>query len=406
MRQLFALLVGIAVMGGCTTPRQSASSVEVSDSAGVRIVLSYEPQWEEGEAWSVSSEPQLTIGVLNGPEEYQLFDLSAAARQSDGDFVVVDGGLREVRLYAGDGAFVRTLGGPGSGPGEFQNPAQVLVTAGDSIVVWDNATYRITRFDPAGEFVSVRSVDRGWIARAIEPPLYPSTAKLLPDGQLLVRLIEKGKSSPQGTFRSRSGALRLSADYSRIDTLMFFGGIEQVSVHAPWGETAVVPAGAKRTLTAVQSTLSRVCIGDQEGPEIACFGPDGSRTLVRWDSETATATAEDIAAWRDTTIAGYAQKISEAEAIRMVDQVPIPTVRPHYTRLTLDRVGNLWVDQGPASRAALESVDHLVFDRGGTLLGVVALPPIQVLEIGDDYVLGIFRDELEVEYLHVYELVK
>ena len=78
------------------------------------------------------SEPQVTIGVLDGPREYELFDVSAAARQSDGDFVVVDGGAREVRLYDRHGTFVRRLGGPGSGPGEFEKPTGVLVTAADS----------------------------------------------------------------------------------------------------------------------------------------------------------------------------------------------------------------------------------------------------------------------------------
>ena len=90
----------------------------------------------------------------------------------------------------------------------------------------------------------------------------------------------------------------------------------------------------------------------------------------------------------------------------MLAQVTVPTVRPHYSRLVLDRVGNLWVELGPAKGAAPESVDHLVFDPTGALLGVVALPPIVVLEIGDGYVMGIYGDELGVEYLQVHEIVK
>ena len=40
------------------------------------------------------------------------------------------------------------------------------------------------------------------------------------------------------------------------------------------------------------------------------------------------------------------------------------------------------------------------------LLGDVELPPVEVLEIGEDYVIGLYRDELEVEYVQVYELAK
>jgi hypothetical protein len=47
-----------------------------------------------------------------------------------------------------------------------------------------------------------------------------------------------------------------------------------------------------------------------------------------------------------------------------------------------------------------------VFDPAGAWLGVVALPPIEVLAIGDDYVIGVYRDELDIQYLQVHELVK
>ncbi len=84
MRTIFAVL-GIAAISACTSAGESSASVEVSDSAGVTIVDNHEPKWGEGKAWWVSSEPQVTIGVLDGPREYELFDVSAAARQSDGD---------------------------------------------------------------------------------------------------------------------------------------------------------------------------------------------------------------------------------------------------------------------------------------------------------------------------------
>ncbi len=48
----------------------------------------------------------------------------------------------------------------------------------------------------------------------------------------------------------------------------------------------------------------------------------------------------------------------------------------------------------------------LMFDPTGQLLGVVALPRVRVLEIGDDYMLGVFQDALEVEYLHLYQINK
>ena len=90
----------------------------------------------------------------------------------------------------------------------------------------------------------------------------------------------------------------------------------------------------------------------------------------------------------------------------MLDQVPLPEVRPAYSRILLDPAGNLWAERGPSAAGSSNTVDFLVFGLEGSLLGVVALPPIQVLEIGPDYVLGIHRDELEIQSVRVHVLRK
>ena len=408
--RFFAPLLGVAAICACTPAPEASSasgSIEIADSAGVRIVHSHGPQWGDGEAWSVSPEPQQTIGALDGPEEYQLVAVSSATRQSDGDVVIVDDGARTVRLYDREGVFLQTLGGPGSGPGEFQAPGAVLVTKGDTLVVWDQALFRMTRFDPQGGLAGVQAVDLGMISKAVEPPLYPGFVEPLADGRILVGLIEKsGKAYPSGRFRPQSGALRVSADYSVIDTLLFFGDVEQLTVDAPFGRWSITPPLAKRTWITHQGSPSRICIGDQEGPEIVCIGPDGNRTVLRWDSAPTPPTREEVAAWREANIRLMEQKLIADDVIQMLDQVPTPAIRPDYSQITLDRSGNLWVELGPVTEGASVSVDYLVFDSVGALLGAVALPPIQVLEIGENYVMGLYRDEFEVEYLQVYEIRK
>jgi len=282
-----------------------------------------------------------------------------------------------------------------------------LVTGADEMVVWDNANYRMTRFDSEGEFAGVQSVERNRLFQAIDPPLYARTAGLLADGQLVVRLIEKAeKNTSPGMSRPRSGVLRVSADLARIDTLMFFGGVEQVNVRAPWGLTPIVPALAKTTLIAIQPTVPRTCIGDQEGPEVVCFGPGVFSTTIRWVSEASAVTEQEVALWRDTTLEMYTLKMTEADARRVLADVTVLPVRPYYTRLVLDRAGNLWVELAPVHWAAPKPVDYLVFDPDGGFLGAVTLPPIDVLEIGDDYIMGVYRDEMEVEYLRLHTIFK
>ncbi len=48
-----------------------------------------------------------------------------------------------------------------------------------------------------------------------------------------------------------------------------------------------------------------------------------------------------------------------------------------------------------------------VFSRDGVWLGEVEMPArFVVMDIGEDYVAGVMRDELDVEYVHVYALRK
>jgi hypothetical protein len=403
------ILVATIAMHGCDSEPPPPASVTDGDAADVTIVESHKAQWEAGEAWSVPAQPQQTIGVRDGDEAYQFFDISAAARQTDGDFVVADAGARTVRLYSPDGVFKRIVGGAGSGPGEFQSATQILIQAEDSILVWDDIAYRLTRFDSAGNLAGVHSFSRARIAKAVTAPLYPGSALFLSSGELLVRLIEKSRDLPAaGRFRPGSGALRVSPDYSVIDTVLLFGDVEQVLVESPWGPLPVVPALAKNTSIAVQSTEPRVCIGDQEGPEVRCFERDGSATALRWREKPIAVrdNEREVVAWRESTTELYRQKLSPDEARRLVAQIPVPVERPEYSQLVIDRNGNLWVRRGPTASDGSESTEYLVFDRTGKLLGPLQLPPIRILEIGSDYVMGIYLDELEVQYLQVFGIMK
>jgi hypothetical protein len=218
-------------------------------------------------------------------------------------------------------------------------------------------------------------------------------------------LVEKtDEVALEGYHRQRSGALRLSPDFSSVDTLMFFGDVEQYTVDAPWGPAAVAPPLAKRTEIAHRAGSSRICIGDQEAPEIFCSGLDGERILIRWTVQPAPILGSEIAQWREATIQEYDLKLGRSQVLDMLDQVPTPESRPPYSRLLLDPADNLWAERGPTPGEEETSTDFLVFDSAGVLLGIVSLPPIRVLEIGLDYVLGVYTDQVGIQYVHSHEL--
>ena len=59
------LVLLVASFFACTEPEPS-STYTMRDSAGIKIVESSGPAWGPGEAWRLSQEPVLTIGVEEG----------------------------------------------------------------------------------------------------------------------------------------------------------------------------------------------------------------------------------------------------------------------------------------------------------------------------------------------------
>ena len=104
--------------------------------------------------------------------------------------------------------------------------------------------------------------------------------------------------------------------------------------------------------------------------------------------------------------AGEADDDNERRMIRRRwEDIPLPSTLPAYETLHIDRTGHLWVERFEVPGAPERTWS--VFADDGAWLGDVKFPDrFSPLEIGDDYVLGRFGDELDVEHIQVWELVK
>jgi hypothetical protein len=95
---------------------------------------------------------------------------------------------------------------------------------------------------------------------------------------------------------------------------------------------------------------------------------------------------------------------------RRLDE-PYTATLPSFFQLHVDPDGNLWAVQrrygaGDDGRSS-GMLDYFVFGPDGRHLGVIELPDnLQVYQIGTDYILGVVRDELEVQFVHLYEIEK
>ena len=92
---------------------------------------------------------------------------------------------------------------------------------------------------------------------------------------------------------------------------------------------------------------------------------------------------------------------------RQFESTPFPDALPSFSQLRTDALGNLWAEAYPSSDMGNDSRDHLVIDSTGVFLGTVTMPKgLWVTQIGADYVLGIWKDENEVDFIRLYELRK
>ncbi len=71
----------------------------------------------------------------------------------------------------------------------------------------------------------------------------------------------------------------------------------------------------------------------------------------------------------------------------------------------MDREKNIWAQQ--YYLIADSTPPWTVFDSDGRLLGDVTFPDrFHTFEIGADYVVGVWWDELDVEHVQLYDLIK
>ena len=101
---------------------------------------------------------------------------------------------------------------------------------------------------------------------------------------------------------------------------------------------------------------------------------------------------------------------------RMLREMPVPSTMPAFGvrrwrtgyaehPIHVDALGNLWVRE--YNRPGNLSSRWSVFDSEGRLLGPVRLPDGLVpLDIGRNYKLGLVKDEFDVEYVQLYDLIK
>jgi hypothetical protein len=394
-----AALMVVTVCVGCSGDASGSPRATVRDSAGVHIVESSAPSWRDGQAWSIDSGPELDIGVAEGDPHYQLDQVRDAARLTDGRIVIANGGSNELRYHDATGRYLMTSGRTGKGPGEFNYLSGLLPLGGDTIAALDDGTNRIAVFDGAGRFV--RSVT---LRAASVVPGTGTVVGRLPDGSWLkaASMVWGQGAVHPGVRRDTTPWIRFRPDGTMRDTIARLPG-EEMTVVLAHGTIGFGPVEfGRKTFAAMYG--DHVYAADNASYEIRVLSPDGTlRQLIRRTRANRPITNVDVQALHRSRLAG----VTDPNVRRMVEQITrsadTPDSYPAYQSLVVDAGGDLWVKDYP--RPTDTTATWAVFEPSGTFLGDVRMPGrLRVFEIGDDYVLGSTRDELDVPHVVMYRL--
>jgi len=126
-RNLKLSIVGMTSLGfflaiylaGCSNQPGDTGAIERSAIGDTLIVRTFLPEVLPLPLYTL--EPDLCIGVEEGPEEYVLLNPGAIAVDEDGNIYVSDQQAGEIRIFDQQGRHRLTFGRRGEGPGEFNS---------------------------------------------------------------------------------------------------------------------------------------------------------------------------------------------------------------------------------------------------------------------------------------------
>ena len=391
---LIALACTLAIPA-CSGSDPSTHST-TRDSAGGVIVESWQQQWQAGEGWMLSADPILQIGTADGPPELQFHRVEGAIKLTDGRFVIADAGSGEIRFYDDAGRFLSSTGGLGDAPGEYRQITGLGTGPGDSLWAFDFGLRRFTVLTGVGE--PVRTVSVGGALSSV------GAVGRLPDGSFVVKeswSSHTHDNAQQGLVRDPVAVARLSTEGTDLDTIALVAGREVFLSSEDGRAVMSAPLFARTSSAALGDDV--VYVGDQETFEVLRYTPEGRlQRIMRVPGVDLELNTSDVQQLKDELLAREPEQRRTMMRTHL-EEMTLPPTRPAYGSLMPDALGNLWA--GEYARYPAVPRTWTVFATTGKLLGEVTVPDrFKVLQIGPDWILGVGRDELDVEYVRVYRI--
>lgn len=388
-------------------PDQGAAlpASETSDSAGILITENARPAEGSRLGWRVGPEPSVSIGAVVGEEPYLLHVVRGAFMVPDGRIVVLDGGTDEMRVFTADGTHLLSWGGKGPGTREFSTLLGAGPWPGDSILAWYSGNEGISFFDAKGRYA------RSIVLRGNHPEqpwANPRPVAARPDGTILSVVGEEALGSMIVEVWDGDGGVRASPGHYRNG--------EMITMTNVAGHTGPVELAYSREL--VTTTWGDLIVATWNKPyEIRAHKADGTLArIVRREHVPAAPTETDRQLFLEEQKSFYLAAVdldgqTMAEALvqewmaPLVESLTVAEHFPAFSTVLADGADHLWVREYDLPQGERSAPLWTVFDPEGRVLGFVETPEgLDIMQIGEDFILGRVKDQLEVEYVQMWPL--
>jgi hypothetical protein len=338
----------------------------------------------------------LAIGVLEGPDELMFGAINDMAVDAEGGIYVFDGQVPALRYFDATGAYVRTLAGEGSGPGEYRDACLGLAVRSDGrILMRDPRNARINVYEPDGSPADHWPVASG---------LFTSQAMAIDTADHVYLKIRTEMPEPNKPWKI--GLLHLGADGRLLDT-----------IPDPPISGAPEAGGGGRFVPAKEwawSPLGYMAVGVSRDYSFELRRPGEPVLRIERVVEPVEVHPEERAEWEATN-----EWVRRTQGQFLTAEIPaVPAQKPPYRGLYIGERGRIWVwrytraekmdpaevrepdPNRPPPISWREPIVFDVFEPDGTYLGEVHMPPrTNAMVFRGDTIWGIRRGELDEQYV-------
>ena len=391
-------------------PGEDARPVSVADSGGVSVATI--PNLHALDL------PELRLTLLHSTaDDLDLVEVVGAVLLPDSSLVIADKAAPNLSFLRPDGSLRAQVGREGEGPGEYTGISRIGLTNDGSLFAYDRALRRFTFLDREGGVIGVRR--SGCTA---------ATGEVVPladvDGQAFTGVLETRPNLPPGVQRGPLFVVTCAGTEESFDTLGEWAGKERYVTSNQW-----IAVGFGRTAL-YDGRGDRAVVGTNDSLDLTLYEGTAVRTRVRGGSSIRMVTPQESEEWTGLFL-GMFPEVVRPEWRRRLAQSDVRDTYPAMGSIKVDASGRMWI--GEYAKLSAERRQWTVLGADGMPVGSIHLPvfrpdwlqiregsitgralvewevtipsPVhELLDIADDRIVVLRKDELGREFVEVYEV--